>query len=103
MQERRSLGGVRPSWKSTPRSTGSRCKQGHRTARADGRRNSHIPGDGSNIHNNPAPPFRHVWDDKLREPHWSEEVYFEHVPGSSLVNIQDRAYLRMSLSSLLCS
>lgn len=62
---------------------------------------SHVPSDRSNIHDNPAPPLGHVWDNKLRKPHRGEEICFKRIPGGIRVHIQDRACSAVSLLSPL--
>ena len=41
-----------------------------------------------------------MWDDKLRKPHWGEEVRFKRCPGGVQLHIQDWACLKFSLLSM---
>lgn len=53
---------------------------------------SHIAGDRSDVHNDPAPLCGHMWNDKLRKPHRGEEVRLERASGSIQIHVQGWAY-----------
>lgn len=44
-----------------------------------------------------------MWDDKLRKPHWGEEVRFKRISDSIEIHVQDWTYSKMSLLPLLPS
>jgi hypothetical protein len=80
---------AQPSPKSTSRSMGTHCRWYHQTVYVGDLGDSHMAGDGSDVHNDPSPLFSHVWDDELRKPHWGEEIGFKRLAGNIQVHIQD--------------